>query len=71
MSSLTDRIFQSAVDGLFNRNTELFYYVVAEDVLIDFLEKQVDQDGLSVLIRFQPVASDMREVISAMKISTK
>jgi len=70
MSSLTDRIFQSAVEGLFNRNSELCDYVVAEDDEVDILEKQVDQDGLSVLIRFQPVASDMREVISAMKIST-
>ena len=70
MSSLTDRIFQSAVEGLFNRNSELCDYVVTEDDEVDILEKQVDQDGLSVLIRFQPVASDMREVISGMKIST-
>ena len=70
MSSLTDRLFQSALEGLFNRNSELCDHVVAEDDEIDNLEKQVDQDGLSVLIRFQPVASDMREVISAMKVST-
>jgi phosphate transport system protein len=34
------------------------------------LEKQVDQDGVSLLLRFHPVASDMRQVVSAMKIST-
>jgi phosphate transport system protein len=70
MSSLTDRLFQSALEGLFNRNSELCDHVVAEDDEVDILEKQVDQDGLNVLIRFQPVASDMRAVISAMKIST-
>jgi phosphate transport system protein len=70
MSSLTDRLFQSALEGLFNRNSELCDHVVAEDDAVDILEKQVDQDGLNVLIRFQPVASDMREVISAMKVST-
>ncbi len=70
MASLTDRIFQSAVLGLLNHNSELCDHVVAEDDEIDILEKQVDQDGLSVLIRFQPVASDMRAVISAMKVST-
>ena len=37
---------------------------------IDILEKQVDQDGVSLLLRFHPVASDMREVVSAMKVST-
>lgn len=70
MSSLTDWLFQSAVQGLLNRNSELCDHVVAEDDEVDILEKQVDQDGLSVLIRFQPVASDMRAVISAMKVST-
>ena len=70
MSSLTDWLFQSALEGLFNRSSELCDHVVAEDDEVDLLEKRVDQDGLNVLIRFQPVASDMREVISAMKVST-
>jgi phosphate transport system protein len=30
----------------------------------------VDQDGVGLLIRFHPVASDMRQVVSAMKVST-
>jgi phosphate transport system protein len=69
MSSLTDRIFQTAIEGLFNRDSELCNHVVAEDEDVDILEKQVDQDGVNLLIRFHPVASDMREVISAMKVS--
>jgi phosphate transport system protein len=69
MSSLTDRIFQMAIEALFNRDSELCGHVVAEDEEIDILERQVDQDGVSLLIRFHPVASDMREVISAMKVS--
>jgi phosphate transport system protein len=70
MSSLTDRIFQTAFEALLNRNSELCDHVVTEDEEIDILEKQVDQEGVSLLIRFHPVASDMREVVSAMKIST-
>jgi phosphate transport system protein len=69
MSSLTDRIFQNAFEALLNRDSELCDHVVAEDQEVDILEKQVDQDGVSLLIRFQPVASDMREVVSAMKVS--
>lgn len=70
MSSLTDRIFQTAFEALLSRDTELCDHVIAEDEEIDTLEKQVDQEGVSLLIRFQPVASDMRNVISAMKVST-
>jgi phosphate transport system protein len=69
MSSLTDRIFQTAIEALFNRDSELCNHVFVEDEEIDTLEKQVDQEGVSLLIRFHPVASDMREVISAMKVS--
>ena len=28
------------------------------------------EDGVSVLLRFQPVASDLRQVVSAMKIGS-
>lgn len=70
MSDLTGRIFQSAMEGLFTRDSELSEHVIEEDKEVDNLEKQVDQDGIDVLVRFQPVASDMRAVISAMKIST-
>lgn len=69
MSSLTDRIFQIAFEALLNRNGELCDYVIADDEQIDILEKQVDQDGVNLLIRFHPVASDMRQVVSAMKVS--
>ncbi|MBV8212290.1 MAG: phosphate signaling complex protein PhoU [Verrucomicrobia bacterium] len=70
MSSLTDRILQTAFEGFLTRNGELCDLVIAEDEEIDTLEKQVDEEGVALLIRFHPVASDMREVISAMKVST-
>ncbi len=70
MSSLTDRILQTAIEALFNRNSELCDHVVADDEEVDALERQVDQDGVGLLVRFQPVASDLREVVSAMKVSS-
>ena len=64
MSSLADRIFQTAFEGLLKRDSELCDHAIAEDDEIDVLEKQVDQDGVSLLLRFHPL------VVSAMKIST-
>jgi phosphate uptake regulator len=58
------------MEGLFNRDSVLCSQVVADDYEIDILEKQVDRDGVNLLLRFHPVASDMREVISAMKVGT-
>jgi phosphate transport system protein len=31
---------------------------------------QIDKDGVDILLRFQPVASDLRRVVSAMKLSS-
>jgi phosphate transport system protein len=32
------------------------------------MEKQIDKEGIEIMIRFHRVASDMRQVISAMKL---
>ncbi|CAA9234970.1 MAG: Phosphate transport system regulatory protein PhoU [uncultured Chthoniobacterales bacterium] len=69
MSSLTERSLDRAVAGLLERDDELCVVAIADDEEIDQLEKQVDKDGVDLLLRFQPVASDLRRVVSAMKLS--
>lgn len=69
MASLTERSLTNAMRGLFERDTDLCLRVIADDEEIDQLEKQVDKDGIEIMLRFQPVASDLRQVISAMKVS--
>src|SRR3954453_3002432 len=69
MSSLTERSLGRAVTGLIEGDDELCAIAIADDEAIDQLEKQVDHDGIDLLLRFQPVASDLRRVVSAMKLS--
>jgi phosphate transport system protein len=69
MSSLTARSLENALKGLRDRNDDLCLQAIADDEEIDQLEKQIDKDGVDLLIRFQPVASDLRRVVSAMKLS--
>jgi phosphate transport system protein len=69
MSSLTERSLDRALTGLLQRDDELCATAIADDEEIDQLEKQVDKDGVDLLLRFQPVASDLRRVVSAMKLS--
>jgi phosphate transport system protein len=70
MSSLTERSLERAITGLLQRDDELCAIAIADDEEIDQLEKQVDKDGIDLLLRFQPVASDLRRVVSAMKLSS-
>ena len=69
MASLTERNLERAFRGLFERDSELCNLVIADDEEIDVLEKQVDKDGIELLLRFQPVAIDLRSIIAAMKLS--
>lgn len=69
MAGLAERTLDRAIKGLLERDDNLCVTAIADDEEIDQLEKQIDKDGVEVLLRFQPVASDMRRVVAAMKLS--
>jgi phosphate transport system protein len=69
MAGLTERAFERAMTGLLERDDDLCANAIADDEEIDQLEIQIDKDGIDLLLRFQPVASDLRRVVSAMKLS--
>src|SRR6266704_5739591 len=70
MAGLAERTLDRAVKGLLQRDDNLCTTAIADDEEIDQLEKQIDKEGVDVLLRFQPVASDLRRVVSAMKLSS-
>ena len=69
MAGLAERSLERALKGLLQRNDDLCATAIADDEEIDQLEKQIDKDGFEILLRFQPMASDLRRVISAIKLS--
>lgn len=69
MASLTERNLANAMQGLFERDSDKASVAVSDDEEIDQLEKQVDKEGYEILLRYQPVASDFRQVIAAMRLS--
>ncbi len=70
MASLTEQLLVGAGRGLFDRDLDACSNVIAEDAEVDTLEKSVDEDGVNVIVRFQPMAKDLREVVAAMKVSS-
>src|SRR5438093_12632068 len=69
MAGLAERSLDRAIKGLLQRDDNLCANAIADDEEIDQLEKQIDKDGVDILLRYQPVASDLPRVISAMKLS--
>jgi phosphate transport system protein len=60
---------ERAVQALLERNSELANAVIADDDEVDGHERHIDQLGMEILVRFHPMATDLRLVISSMKIS--
>ena len=60
---------ERGVRALLERNVELANAVIADDDEVDDSERRIDQLGMDILVRFHPVATDLRLVVSSMKIS--
>lgn len=60
---------ERAIRALLERNPELANAVIADDDEVDDRERRIDQLGMDILVRFHPVATDLRLVVSSMKIS--
>jgi phosphate transport system protein len=69
MAGIAERSLHRAIKGLFRRDDNLCTSAIADDEEVDQLEKKIDKAGAEILVLYQPVASDLRRVISAMKLS--
>lgn len=69
MSSLVERSLQNALAGLANKDLERCNRVIADDVEIDTLERELSAEAMRIILRFQPVALDLRVVVAAIKLS--
>ena len=69
MASLARQNLERAMRSLLERDIDLARVVIADDADVDDLERKIDQTGMDILVRFHPVAKDLRMVISSMKMA--
>lgn len=69
MFALVDEQFANAVDALTRRDAALAERVYHRDDEVDALELAMDREAERVLALHQPVASDLRFVITAIKVN--
>ncbi|MCF7954445.1 MAG: phosphate signaling complex protein PhoU [Phycisphaerae bacterium] len=68
-SMVEDSLWQ-AVKSIKNRDVELAKKVIDSDIEIDRMEVKVEEDCLKILALHQPVAIDLRFIITALKINS-
>ena len=69
MASLAETALNNGIRALVDRNDDLARKVIADDSVIDQLEIEVDEMAIALLALQGPMASDLRFVTVAMKIS--
>jgi len=59
-----------SVQALENLDTDLAEQVIRADLKVDQLEVDFEEDCLKILALFQPVATDLRFIVAALKINS-
>src|SRR5436190_14310345 len=70
MGGLAESQLGAAIEAVMTRDTELAAHVVEGDVKVDQLERELDNLAIRLLALRQPVARDLREIFSALKVSS-
>ena len=69
MGALAVRQICDSIDALVNRDENLASRVISADEAIDELQRQIEAMTIQLISKRQPVASDLREIVGALRIS--
>jgi len=70
MGRLAEERLREAMDSLVHRNLEALRAVIGGDARMDRVHVEIDHQCFTLLALQQPVATDLRTVVAALKIAT-
>jgi phosphate transport system protein len=71
MGALCESQFSNSIIALIKKDEELIDKIIGKDERIDELEKKVDDQVVNLITLRQPMAIDLRETVSAMRIAAE
>jgi phosphate transport system protein len=69
MGGLAEKSVADSIDALIKRDTGLAQRVISGDARLDQLQREIEDDAITLIAKRQPIAVDLREVVSAIRIS--
>ena len=70
MGNLIEASIRMSVDALEDRNIETAKIVIENDIEVNNMERVIERRSLNLLLKEQPMASDLRFISSSLKIIT-
>ena len=69
MGGYAEKLLVQAMDALERRDPKLAETAVASDVMLDQLEREVQEQVIVMIARRQPLANDLRHIMTVLKIA--
>ncbi|MFG1350497.1 phosphate signaling complex protein PhoU [Xanthobacter autotrophicus] len=69
MGGLAERLVADSVSSLIKRDGALAQKVVLLDTTVDQMQREIEDRAILVIAKRQPVANDLREIVSAIRIA--
>ncbi len=68
MGGLVERQIGDAIRALMERDVDLAERVIATDPTLDAMQREIEEKAVLMIARRQPMAVDLREIVSAMRV---
>jgi phosphate transport system protein len=69
MGGHAERMVDQSVKALVSGDMELAKRVILDDQFLDDTQREIDEKAITVIAKRQPMSSDLREIIGAIRIS--
>ncbi|MER8628817.1 MAG: phosphate signaling complex protein PhoU [Mesorhizobium sp.] len=69
MGGHAERMVEQAVAALVNADAGLAQKVIRDDAVLDEGQREIDDKAIIIIARRQPMATDLREIVGAIRIS--
>jgi phosphate transport system protein len=69
IGGIAEKMVIDAMDALANADTVLAHQIVATDLRVDALQREIEDMAVMTIVRRQPVSVDLRELIGAIRIA--
>jgi len=69
MGGRAERLVADSVAALLKRDTELAERVIVQDKTVDTLQREIEEASIAMIARRQPLATDLREIVSALRVA--
>ncbi|MDX8452979.1 phosphate signaling complex protein PhoU [Mesorhizobium sp. VK9D] len=69
MGGHAERMVEQAIAALVNADLGLAQKVIQDDLVLDEGQREIDDKAIIIIARRQPMATDLREIVGAIRIS--